>query len=420
MKSIRVALSLVAFAPLATAQLPPDHGVMFNSYGNTHDAVDVFGGGTVTPLGGLFGPVTGAGAGFLDPVTGELWMGGCFGGSLGAVYRIELSGLSASTFTLFADTGDEAVVALDHDRNGDLFLVETDEIYKIDRATGAISLWTTLTHPGVFNAMTIVQETNMMYVGTYEDGTVGSSGVIEFDLAAGPSPGTMIGDLQALGFDGRITGMDDAFGLLLYITTLDDANGQSVVLYDVASGFAFVAPGAPLRAINGVYYDRKNLLAHLVTGGSDPTVANTCFDFSGATNDYLTLEIGGATLTTIPGNPMPPEMMAHDVTFNDLLDLTAVFPQAPSVTADFLFEGAAHGNPGDPAGLALVAVGGLPVPPKILGLGVCDSGGFYSVQAPVSSVGLSPGDSFTIQGARFDLTTGAIVFGSSVDVVMQP
>ena len=419
MNLTRIVSSLVVVAPLAGAQLPPDHGVMINSYGPTHDIVDVLGGGTLTPIAGLFGPVTGAGAGFLDPVTGELWIGGCFGGALGAVYRVELSGLAASSFSLFADFGSESITGMDYDRNGDIYACDATMLYKVDRATGTFSTWSTLSFPGEFNALCIDQEANKMYAGTFDDGTGGSSGVIEYDLAAGPGPGVMSADLQAMGFDGRVTGLDDAFGLL-YVTTLEDTLGQSVILLDPGSGFAFVAPGAPLSQVNGVVFDRKNLLAHLVEGS--PNFLNPCWDFFQVVEDYLTLDIGTATVTTIPGNPTASlDQIPHDVVFNDLLDRTEVFPQRPSASAAFTLEVAAHGLPGKVGGTAVTAINGTPLPtPILLGAGFCDSGGFLTSSVPVGAGLLSAGDTLQITSLRFIGGGAGLVIAPSVDVIFVP
>ena len=413
-KAVSALIALVAVAPLAGAQIPPDHGVMINSNGVPPDVVDVFGGGTITTLTGMSGSVNSTASGFLDPVTGELWLGGCDSFAAGKIHRVTLSGLAASSSTEVADAGSLVINGMDYDRNGDVYACDNNTVHKIDRATGALSTWDTNTYAfGDFNALSIDQEANKMFVGT-SSAYVASSGVIEYDLSAGPGPGVIIADIQAQGFDGRLNGMDDAFGLL-YITTFEDTLGQSVIILDVASGYAFAAPGAPIAQVNGVRFDRKNLLAHIVEGDGVCAVSIGLFE------DYLTLDIGTSTVTTIPGLTTAPERGVHDVALNDFLDRTEVFPQRPSASAAFTLEAAAHGLPGKVAGTAVTAINGTPLlSPILLGAGICDSGGFLTSSVPVGAGLLSAGDTLQITSLRFIGGGAGLVIAPSVDVIFVP
>ena len=407
-----IATVLFLAAPAATAQIPVDHGVMFHTRFVPPDVVDVFGSGTITTITGVTGAAIVSTSGFLDPVTGDLIVGACdISFADGKIHRIELNGLVGSS-SLIANTGGAELAGLDHDWNGDFYACDDLTIYKVSRASGAVSTWDINAYGiGEFSALCIDQEANKMWVGTFDDGSIGSSGVIEYDLAAGPGPGTVVMDLQAAGFDGRITGMDDAFGIL-YVSTFEDTNGQSVIIVDPAASFAFLAPGAPLVMVNGVAFDRLRNIAHLVEGDG---ACGVSVGFSGA---YMTLDISTTTVTSIAGLS-PPDRSPHDVAVNDLLDRTEVFPQRPSASTDFTLEAAAHGNAGDIAGVAVVAINGVPVNPIVLGAAVCDSGGFASFAAPVLGSTLTPGDQYSVLSARID-AGGQLHLGNQVEVIVQP
>lgn len=417
MKPVQLLSSLTIAAALASSaagQVPPDHGVYFGSNAAPPVVVDPAS-GAMTVISGIFGSPTSTTAGFLDPVTGELWVGGCGGFAAGKIYRISMSGLAASGSSLVGGTGGGDVVGMDHDWNGDVYVCDAQTIYKIDRATGTIALWDTNSYgAGDLNALCIDQSTNRMWVGTWDDGTIGSSLVVEFDLTVGPGSATVVVDVQAQGFDGRITGMDDVFGTI-HVCTEEDALGQSVLIVDPLSGVAFPAPGAPLRKLAGIAFDHRNFVAHLIEGDG------SCVVFSGVIEDYHILNISGPVLTTFAGLPDPPSQSYHDVAVNDFLDLTEVFPRRPSATAAFTLEAAAHGLPGNIAGTAVTAINGAPLPaPILLGAGLCDAGGFQTSNVPVPAGTLSAGDSIDVTGLRLIGGGAGFVFTPPVNVIFGP
>ena len=108
-----------------------------------------------------------------------------------------------------------------------------------------------------------------------------------------------------------------------------------------------------------------------------------------------------------------------DVVVNDFTDRTKVFPLQPSASSDFTLESAAHGYPGDIAGVAVVAINGATVNPIVLGASACDSGGFASFAVPVVGSSLTPGDQYSVLSARLD-AGGQLHLGNQVEIVVQP
>ena len=415
MKSTHLVTSFTAIAVLASSaagQVPPDHGITFCSNGAAPVIVDPAT-GTMTIVSGIAGSPTSSSSGFLDPVTGELWVGTCGSFAAGGIYRIALSGLTASTWSLIGNTGGGDVIAMDHDWNGDVYACDGQTIYRIERATGTISFWDNNSFGvGDFNALCIDQFTNKMWVATWDDGTLGSSLIVEYDLSLGPGSAVLAVDVQAQGFDGRITGMDEVFGTL-YVATEEDLLGQSLLIVDPVSGVVFPAPGAPLRRLAGVTFDHRNFLAHVVEGDG------SCVVFGGVVEDYHTLNVSGPVLTTIPG--LTDSRSVHDLAVNDLLDRTEVFPQRPSASASFTLEAAAHGLPNKVAGTAVTAINGTPLlSPILLGAGFCDSGGFFTTSVPVGAGVLSAGDSVEITGLRFIGGGAGFVIAPPVNVIFMP
>ena len=408
MKYFAIAPSLLCAASLAlssSAQIPVDHAARFAGGGVGVEDIDVST-GTVTELPGGPGFANSVNCAVIDPVTGNLWGGG-LNFSDGRVWKGTLSGLSIAAWDVFSDLpGGNAGTGIDLDWNGDIFICENDTLYKVDRVTGSFSTWDTNTYGmGNFNALTIAQDTNTMYVGTWDDGTLGTAGVIEYDLSTGPGSGTVVADFPAMGFDGRINGMDDIFGVL-YVATSEDTLGQSLIILDPVSGFAFTATGAPTgNAVNGVRVDRKTGLVHMA-------------DLGTSMDNYWTLEVGSGTLKLIATTAVAGQLIS-DLDINDFTDRTEVFPQRPSASAAFTLETAAHGEAGKFAGTAIVAFNGVPLAvPIVLGFVVCDSGGFATINVPVAAGTLSSGDMVTLSSARF--VSGSLVLGTSVDVVFGP
>ena len=406
MHSRTIAFLVALSGPLAVAQIPVDHGIRFSYTNIGTESIDIAA-GTATELAGGPGFSDAINCGVIDPVTGHLWAGGVQF-SAGRLWKGTLSGLSIASWDIFSDLpGNLSSRGIDLDWNGDLFVCEDNTIYQVDRDTGVSTTWDTNTYSlGIFNTLCIVQETNTMYVGCWNDGSLGgSAGILEYDLSAGPGPGTLVADFPALGLDGQISGMDDGFGVI-YVTTFEASVGQSVVLFDPTSGTAFAAPGAPVgNPLYGVYIDRKTALAHLVELGT-------------TADPYYTLDITTGTLTTVVSTAVAGQIPS-DVGVNDFTDRTEVFPQRPSASGDFTLEAAAHGFPGDIAGVAVVAINGAPVNPIVLGASVCDSGGFASFAAPVLGSTVTPGDQYSILSARID-TGGQLHLGTQVEVIVQP
>ena len=160
-------------------------------------------------------------------------------------------------------------------------------------------------------------------------------------------------------------------------------------------------PGAPFSPVGDVWFDHERELLHIL-----------------GLPVYWTLDPGTGVRTTIDSGTGVET--AAQIVVNDLIDRTDAFPRTPSASAGFLFEAAAHGNAGELAGILITKIDGFPIPPLILALGSTDAGGFFSLQLPVPPNTLSAGTTLTITGARKDTTSGLIVFGSDVDVAMQP
>ncbi len=383
------------------AQVPVDHGVRF-SFGSPDgvELIDVPGGGAATIVGPLASLYDENNAGTLDPVTGELWLGG-INAAAGRLSRHTLSGTTPTNPTLVATVSGLSLKSIDFDWNGDIFTCDTGSIYQVNRATGAVTVWDTDTYNGSFNALCVDMRRNFMYVGTF-DGDGSGSVILEYDLSLGPGPGAIVLDVVAAGLDGRVSGIDDNAGGIVYFTTWDTTDPLHSLIVPASQ----VAPvnGAPQIALNDVWFDRKSGLLHVIGAG--------------VIDDYYTVDpLTGAQVQVTTGADVG---APSNVAVNDFLDRTEVFPQRPSASAAFNFEAAAHGQAGDFAGIAIVAINGVPVGPTILGVTQCDSGGFAVFQGVVAAGSAVAGDKFTLQSARFDVGSGQVVLGNPVDMEFVP
>jgi hypothetical protein len=389
----------IAFLTLLTlvpgAQVPVDDGVRF-SFGSPIgiEVIDVAGVIPPVPITGVSAAYQENNAGALDPLTGELWTGG-INVSPGEIARHTLGGLVAVSTVSVATLPAGNVKAMDFDWNGDLFACSQYNVYKVDRGTGALTVWDVDTYDGMFNALCVDAEENRMYVATWNV-------VLEYDLAAGPGSGKLIHDNTLAGPAGTISGLDDAADGLLWITCLDVTT--SIYSLDPATG-ALGYVGAPLSAgLNDVWVSRRDGSLHVVGPGGD--------------DDYYTIDptTGAWTQVTIGSSVGVPSSVA----LNDFLDRTEVAPLHPSASgSDFTLETSAHGMPGELAITGIVSVNGIYVLPILLGTGSFDSGGCAWFQTPVTASWLTAGDRFGILSARVDPLTGQVTLGSEVEIVVE-
>ena len=396
---VLVALTTATFTG---AQVPLDHGLRF-SY-NTIGVEDVdLGTGVATKLPGAVGWYASCWGGTIDPVTGELWTGGVtFSAPRLAKHTMSGPAITSTTIVALLDAG-LSLRSIDFDRNGDIYTLNSGTIYQVDRATGTPTVWDVDSYAGEFIAMCISMETNTMYVGTF-DNYYGASAIIEYDLGAGPGPGTVLFDPQALGYSGEVTGMDDAPGGLLFITTRG-TYGDSLIAHDPPSGTTFLVNGAPSVGLADVWWDRKFGILHMVGDGF--------------TDDYWTLDLTSGMATQITYGADIQSL--GNVAVNDFTDRTEVFPQRPSASSAFTLETAAHGLPGKIAGTAVTAINGTLLPTPIqLGAGFCDSGGFLTHSVDVPAGLLSAGDVLQITSLRFLGGGTGLVIAPSVDVIFVP
>jgi hypothetical protein len=375
--------------------------------------------GTATPLTGLSSAALQSNAGMLDPITGELIVGG-IGLSADWIRRVVVNG-SMGMDSMIVDLGPGwPVRALDYDENGHFYCMDHSYVYRVDRATtwmmGMPSINPTLvtsiliaqSATATFNAMAYDRGSRKLYAVAEDAVGVTAAGIYEVDPSVLPAVGPMVADIGNQGFEPSLTGM--AFdGNDLFYLSAESTTGDSVLVWDRAAGTVARVPGAPAVKLNGIHLDRKTGLLHLVGSGRDGAPGDS---------DTYTLDPSTGTLTQVTsstGIGAP-----SDVLVNDLTDTTTVFPTRPVASVDNHFEFAAHGYPGEIAGIGITGVGGLPLlKPLLLGVGTCDGGGFYSMSLDVPAGGFTAGTTLTIRSGRIDAATMSLVLGDSVTVVVK-
>jgi hypothetical protein len=402
-RMVSVALALASGAGLAATQVPVDVGIRmsFGTPGGA-DLVDP-GTGISTPVTGLSALANQINAGSIDPVTGDVWLGGILSGAInsnGQVRKIVLAGSAVMTETLVVDVNGstQSLKSIDYDRNGDIYTCDQNTMYKIGRATGMASVVFGNAFPGTLNALCVDMAANKAWLGTFS-ATVGGE-IIEVNLGTGIP--VSLGNAVANGFSGSLSGLDDDENGLLYVCSFSTA-GQSIYTFNTASGVFGPLPAVPAVGLNDVWYNRKNGKVHAIGAG--------------ANDDYFVYDpVAGATTQVTFGATLG---TPANVAVNDFAGRTEFFPQAPTAGAGFTFEGAAHGGAGDIGVIAVVAVNGTPVAPILVAFGLCDSGGFFKTSFPVAAGIGAPGDAITIQTATIDLAPLSLLIGNTVNMGFQ-
>lgn len=400
MRLHRPALLAFSLAVPATAQLPVDHAAVFSSLFTAGEGilvVDVHGGGGVVAEIELPVPFHLPPFGVMDPVSGDFVVAGGHVDSQGKLLWVELDGLEIARSEVFVDFGsDAAPTHLAFGPNGDLFLTEGGSLIAVDRHTGVPTVWDTPGH-ALLGGIAVDVGGGRLYLAGQELDHVE---IVEYDIAAGPGPGTPVAELPiALPFAG-VYGFVYGGGSL-YATSTKILPPAEVHLFavELANGEVSELPLPPGEAFF-LGYDEAHGTLHVVKAGEG--------------EDYWLLDPSGGELTSVPGDlgfalgdgPEP----------NSMVDRTSVFPRTVDVGESFTFEAAAHGYPGEPAGLFVTRISGVATQPLPLGTGVCDSGGFLSVELGVPGGLLSAGDTFEVTAVRFDAETREVVRSRAVTV----
>ncbi len=406
-RSMKLLVVFLLASSLA-AQVPVGHGVRFSKTspsptGNGVVLVDLAT-GALTPVSGLSADAQEAYSGGFDPVTGRLIVGG--GGTPGAAGTlrvVQLAGTAAAAEIVIADLGDADVLDLAIDRDGGVMAIESGRLVHVERHVGTITPWDVDAYPGKMSAVATDRATNRCWVATSTSTAFEDNVLIEYDLDAGPGPGTVIASLSFTGLPTEIDGLDYDGLDRLYLGGFDFLF-DPLYAYSLSGG-TFTPITAGSLTLSGLHVDRRTGDVHVAT--RVPTLFSA---------EWLLVDpaIGvPATLATFP----PANEIARALKVNDLIDRTEVFPRRFSAAAATLVEMAAHGNAGDFALLYASKVNGVPINPIVLGSGLTDAGGFYTLGINLAPGALAAGITVTLASVRLDLGTGALTFGSEADVL---
>jgi len=393
--------------PAAIAQVPVDQAVRFttdtvfeaNPFGiDVVDAVT----GTLSAVTGLSGKSASPSCGVLDPASGALWTAGSTTVPFepGSVFRVALAG-TAATAVEHALMG-ATVTAIDIDGSGDLFVAEVTRIVRVDRETGAQTTWDSLPIGGneLYNALTIDPDGERMWAATASFSSSGPTRLLQYDLTAGPSAGAQIDTLTPLSTTATGVAYDGMDNLYL---TAGVGSASGLLRHDLAGGSTTAIGALAGTTLNGVRYHRREQRLHMVGGVAD---------------QYFLYEPGTAQLTNLGAQVID---APADVAVNDWLDRTTAFPRRVSAAAPFTLEATAHAFAGEPAGVALTKIDGVPLSqPVIVGGGAADAGGFVATVTAVPAGLLPAGSVLTLQSARLDGATGQVVFGDEATVEYVP
>jgi len=370
--------------------------------------------GTATTVSGLVGGDAGRLFALrIDPADGTVFASLTELSSPGEIRRVELAGGAVVAQTTVLSLGlNRYSGGCDLDRDGNLFATDnpffggTSFIQRVDGQTGATTVWAT--SPVVdlaYTALAIDDTTNTLWVLAKKIGAIFPTRLLRSPIEGGPV-WTEVATINSNHGDGLDT---DEAGNVWLTDELD-----AIHHYDDATG---VLTSTPLvlegsESPEWLTYDRRDGSLHVVMRGA------------GILGTYN----NGGYYTFAQGSSVGSEVLDQcdigdptTVVLNDLIDETTVFPKTASVASPVTIRAAMHGEAGDLAALAIVAVGGAPIAPLVVGTpGVCDAGGFYKLQATFAPGSLPAGATLTIQGARLDLATGGIAFGSTVDFETVP
>jgi hypothetical protein len=403
-------LTLVAAATSASAQVPVDEGVRFtfnrdplNPVSPGIELVDVSG-GTATPLAGLLAIDYENNCGTIDPINGDIISGG-YGFSNGWIRRIALSGTTVSSASTIVNIGSElGLKDIVYGDNGDLYTTNGKALYVVDRATSTPvvrdAAVAALSSSSSANAMTFDLATGILYIAIWGPAG-GTSGLVSYDTYNWSAPKVSLISMSSTPYSSELTGLTHDGAGNLFVSCWDNT-GSSVLRYELGTGTISAVPGSPNFGVNAVHYNRRTGQLHLVGAGRDGVVGDS---------EYYTLDPNSGVLTQITSGSVVGA--PSDVVVNDMTDLTTLFPRLPSTAVDMTIETAAHGNPGEVAGLAITAINGAPVSPPIeLVVGACDSAGIVSYTQTIPAGTFPPGTQFTVTSARIDGGT-SVVIGTS-------
>lgn len=435
MKNACLSLAALAVSGLgsgALAQVGPGESVQFLLDPNQTTGIRLLD-HTTTPatptlVGGLPAELKDVNAGTIDPVTGDLWCVSHAGAGY-RVYRVSLNGDQVDQAVLVADVDGvgpqlagyayDGLQALELDRDGNPFVADSTNLIRIDRQTGAVTLWASGLGLGTINALGIRTDTNTLVTATWESGYflppvgISNAELRLFNLSAGPSQGMTVYDPVSAGDWIGPTGMVvDEAGDFWFSTGsgLFRFDAQSLIVYPEGAWTS-------MWYANAIDLDRETGLFHVAAGFPEFEHA---FVVPGVSEQTVFADPACAQLTA-PGFcsdvPVP-----SDLSVNDFRGTTTLYPRVASRSADFVLETAAHGMPGDFALVAIDGLNGQPIAPFVLGgIGVCDGGGFSVRSVPVPAGALDPSlTQVSFSSVTLDPVTFATSVGDPVQLVLTP
>ncbi len=396
-------VALALFGATVAAQVPVGHAARFIA--DTTGSPNPFGIDLVDPDTGSFQPVTGLSAsasnifsGVIDPATGDLWLTGADN----TVRRVTLQGAAVVSEQIVVPARSLPFIGIKLDRDGNAFGHDLTTVYRIERHTGVVTPWDTLTavYPGdLLGGIEIDPVSNTMWAAVGIQ-FPGPGSIIRWDVDAGPGIATVAGMISFSGwFSPTLNDCSFDGGQRLYVGT-----GSGIRFLNLQTGLFSLAPGGGFDKTNSVAWDRRRGVLHAV-GGRNPPAKYWLYD-----PPTFSLPVVWPHTIDSP--------VAVDV--NDFLDTTTVFPHAPSAAAGFRLEAAAHGQAGDLAGVVLMSVNGVPIPPMFLGVGFADAGGFLTTSIRIGPGRLPAGTSLGILAVRVDAATMGVYPSNLVTVTLGP
>ncbi|KAA3612398.1 MAG: hypothetical protein DWQ01_04415 [Planctomycetota bacterium] len=420
MKNTLPTLLFVVFASTAVenrlhAQVPPGQGVRFSQSNQAPgiEFIDVIGGsGVAVPVTGLPANRRDFNGGILDPVTGDLYAVGSDNvGTAGVLFRIELNGNAVQALIPLVDTGSTYSLSSSvFDRDGNIFIHDLETIWRVDRNSGALTLWDTqVAGQGAWNSLTVDRERNLMWTVSCSTAGLPGSVIQEYDLELGPGPGTVIFDGLANGWPTCPTGIDhDENGVLYVSTFLFSGDVAALFQYDTNNGTAMPVPGGPNHSLNDVWYDRQH--GHLHMTGAITSTAWERLDLSTGTLTLIQSGFGGFFTP-----------VTSAIALNDTLHRTTMFPHQASSAIGATIEVAAHGLAGEQAAVLMTSLNGSPLqPPRILASGSCDDGGYFTLTKSFAPGALPANTTVGITAGVLDSVSGLKILGEEKILTILP
>jgi hypothetical protein len=421
MRALRTLVALPLLSAAVAAQVSPGDSARLTIGGAPMvglEVVDADGDGSATPVAGIPAGFAGLNAGVIDPTTGELWAVGVEATAY-RVVRITLSGSSVLSATLAASVAGTGTgfSGIDLDRDGNAMVCDNRAVWKVDRATGAVTPWTTGTIPGEMNALVIDRATNTMWTVGLESSFTPGAELREYDLDAGPSDGVVALDPPSAGLPTAAAGMvlDGQGGL--YVGAWD-----GLYRFTPSTGTTQVLPISGVsNEMNGIDLDAVSGLLHCgggTQGNGTYSVIDAVTQTGVAINDDYLCPFDASYFTCLLSTPT-----VAAVCVNDFLHTTSLFPRVASHAAGFTLEASAHGNDGDLGAVAIAEVNGAPLPNPLFlgGLGVCDLGGNVYRSLDVAPGALDTAiTSVGVQTGTYDAATGVWTLGGVETLALVP